>query len=121
MKILVVDDKPDILDVLQQILEMEGYVVVTTTDGKEVLHLIHTEHPDLLLLDIWLPGCDGREICRQIKQQETLCLIPVLLMSAYQDVQQMVAQVGADGFIQKPFEISTLLTTIANALEQWSC
>ncbi len=117
MKILVADDQPAILDVLQQILEMDGYDVVAASDGAKVLHLMHTEQPDLLLLDIWLPGRDGREICRQIKQQETLCLIPVLLMSAHQDVQQIVAQVGADGFIQKPFQMSTLLTTIANALK----
>lgn len=57
MKILVADDKPAILDVLQQILEMEGYVVVTTTDGPKVLYLLHAEQPDLLLLDVWLPGC----------------------------------------------------------------
>ncbi|HEY6542541.1 MAG TPA: response regulator [Ktedonobacteraceae bacterium] len=121
MKILVVDDKPDILDVLQQILEMEGYDVVTASDGAKVLPLMHTEQPDLLLLDIWLPGCDGREICRQIKQQEFLWHIPVLLMSAHRDVQQMVAQTSADGYLQKPFQISTLLTTIANALEQRLC
>ena len=121
MKILVADDKSAILDVLQQILEMEGYVVVTTTDGKEVLHLIHAEQPDLLLLDVWLPGCDGMEICRHIKQQETLWHIPVLLLSAHRDVQQIAAQANADGSIQKPFQMSTQLTAIASALEQRSC
>jgi len=121
MKVLVADDKPDILDVLQQILETEGYDVVTTTDGKEVLHLMHTEQPDLLLLDVWLPGCDGIEICRQIKQQEILWHIPVLLLSADRDVQQIAAQANADGSIQKPFQMSTLLTAIASALEQQSC
>ncbi len=117
MKILVADDKPAILDVLQQMLEMEGYDVVTTTDGKEVLHMMRAEQPDLLLLDIWLPGCDGRDLCRQIKQQEPLWHIPVLLMSAHRDVQQMAAQAGADGSIQKPFQMSTLLSTIAGALK----
>ncbi|GAC1347316.1 MAG: hypothetical protein NVSMB27_12470 [Ktedonobacteraceae bacterium] len=117
MKILVVDDKPDILDVLQQILEMEGYDVVAASDGAKVLHMMRTEQPDLLLLDIWLPGCDGRDLCRQIKQQESLCQIPVLLMSAHQNVQQMVAQAGADGSLQKPFQMSTLLTTISSALK----
>jgi len=121
MKILVVDDKPDILDVLQQILEMEGYDVVTASDGAKVLHLMHTEQPDLLLLDIWLPGCDGRDLCRQIKQQETLCETPVLLMSAHRDVQQIAAQANADGSIQKPFQMSMLLMAIASALEQRSC
>jgi len=96
---------------------MEDYDVVTTTDGKEVLHLMHVEQPDLLLLVVWLPGCDGREICRQIKQQETLCHIPVLVLSARQDVQQMVAQTSADG----PVQMSMLLTAIANALKQRSC
>jgi CheY-like chemotaxis protein len=91
--------------------------VVTTPDGKEVLHLMHVEQPDLLLLGVWLPGCDGREICRQIKQQETPCQIPVLLLSARQDVQQMVAQTSADG----PDQMSMLLTAIASALEQRSC
>ena len=118
MKILVADDKPDILDVLQQILEMEGYDVVTTTDGKEVLHIMHTEQPDLLLLDVWLPGCDWRDLCRQIKQQEPPCHILVILMSAHQNVQQMGVQSSADGYLQKPFEMSTLLATIASALKE---
>jgi len=117
MKILVVDDNPDILDALQQILEMDGYDVVATTDGRKVLHMMHAEHPDLLLLDIWLPGCDGKDLCRQIKQQESSCQFPVLLMSAHRDIQQMVAQASADGFIQKPFEMKTLLTTVAGTLK----
>jgi DNA-binding response OmpR family regulator len=117
MKILVADDKPAILDVLQQILEMDGYDVVAASEGARVLHMMHAEQPDLLLLDIWLPGCDGRDLCRQIKQQEPLWHIPVLLMSAHRDVQQMVAQAGADGALQKPFQMSTLLTTIARALK----
>ncbi len=117
MKILVADDTPAILDVLQQILEMEGYEAVTTPDGREVLRLLDAEQPDLLLLDIRLPGCDGVEICRQVKQQETLCQIPILLMSAYQDIQQIGAQSGADGFLQKPFQMSALLSTIASALK----
>jgi DNA-binding response OmpR family regulator len=121
MNILVADDKPDILDALQMILEMAGYEVVTTSDGGEVLHLMHTEHPDLLLLDVWLPGYDGRDLCRQIKGQEALCQIPVLLISAHPDVQQMAAQASADGFVQKPFQMSRLLMTIATALKQRPC
>ncbi|HLZ63887.1 MAG TPA: response regulator [Ktedonosporobacter sp.] len=121
MKILVVDDKPDILDVLRLILEMEGYDVLTESSGAKVLPLMHAEQPDLLLLDVWLPGCDGRNLCRQIKQQESLRHIPVLLMSAHRDVQQMAAQAGAVGSLQKPFQMSTLLSTIASALEQRLC
>ena len=112
MKILVADDQPAILDALQQILEWSGYDVVTTSDGQQVLPLIRTEHPDLLLLDVWLSGYDGRDICRQIKHEETLRHMPVLLLSAHGDVQQMVAQASADGFIQKPFQMRTLLKTI---------
>jgi DNA-binding response OmpR family regulator len=118
MKILVADDTPAILDVLRQMLEMEGYDVVTTPDGQEVLRLLDAEQPDLLLLDIRLSGCDGRDLCRHIKQQATLCQIPILLMSAYQDMQQMEAQSGADGSLQKPFQMSTLLATIASALKR---
>jgi DNA-binding response OmpR family regulator len=121
MKILVVDDQLAILDALQQMLEWNGYDVITTADGKEVLPLIRAEQPDLLLLDVWLQGYDGREICLQIKQQETLRHMPVLLLSAHGDVQQMVAQASADGSIQKPFLMNTLLTTIASALKPQLC
>ena len=72
MKLLVADDTSALLDALQQILEMEDYDVVTASAGAKMLHMMHTEQPDLLLLDIWLPGRDGRDLCRQIKQQETL-------------------------------------------------
>jgi len=121
MKILVIDDAPEILEVLQQMLALDGYDVVAESSGAKVLPLLDAQQPDLLLLDVWLPGYDGRDLCRQIKQQETLRHIPILLMSAHRDVQQIAAQTGADGSLQKPFQMSTLLTTIASALEHRLC
>src|ERR1700740_1935278 len=77
-KILLVDDAPAIVHAVSQILRVMGYEVITA-DGTEVMQMMTEQHPDLLLLDIWMSGCDGRDICRQIKGHAVLCLTPVLL------------------------------------------
>jgi DNA-binding response OmpR family regulator len=65
-----------------------------------------------------MSGCDGRDICRQIKGHEVLCLTPVLLFSAHWNVAQIAAEIGADGYILKPFKMQDLLTTITTTLEK---
>ncbi len=117
-RILVADDVPDIVDAVQMVLETDGYVVTTICDGTRVIPLMHEQAPDLLLLDIWMSGSDGREICQQIKQQEALCHIPVLLMSAHREAPDMAEQAGADGYILKPFTMNTLLATVATTLQK---
>jgi CheY-like chemotaxis protein len=116
-KILLVDDAPGIVHAVSQILQVMGYEVITA-DGAEVIPTMSEQHPDLLLLDIWMSGCDMRDICRQIKGHEVLSLTPVLLFSAHWNTGQIAEEVGADGYILKPFKMHDLLVTIATALEK---
>ena len=116
-KILLVDDAPAIVHAVSQILQVMGYEVITA-DGTEAMQIMTEQHPDLLLLDIWMSGCDGRDICRQIKGHEELCLTPVLFFSAHWDIAQIAEEVGADGYILKPFKMQDLLATIATTIEK---
>lgn len=108
-KILVADDDPGIVDVMKIVLEDEGYDVIATLDGKNILKLCE-QNPDLIFLDIWMSGVDGNIICREIKANEELKHIPVVMFSANRDTEQISIECGADDFLSKPFEITELLT-----------
>jgi DNA-binding response OmpR family regulator len=115
--ILVVEDDPVILDVLRLILEDGGYAVETVAGG-ETLRDFPNGPPDLLMLDIWLSGWDGREICRSLKAREETKDVPIVLCSASRDGEQMAREAGADGFIAKPFDLDDLLATVARHLRE---
>jgi CheY-like chemotaxis protein len=110
-KILVVDDDPDILEVVQLILEDEGYLIQTASEAKSLDRLLRFQ-PDFILLDVLLSGSDGRVISQQLKSQEPTRHIPIVLMSAHVSARATVAHSQADDFIAKPFEINAFLTTI---------
>lgn len=110
-KILIADDDPSIVDSLKMLLELEGYEVKTTTNG-ETIYKMEKEYPDLLLLDIWMSGQDGREICKYLKREPHTKNIPVIMISASRDVKQSAIDSGADDFIEKPFEQEELLKKI---------
>jgi len=110
-KIMIADDDPGIVDAIEAILEFEGYQVTTTTDGADVLDL-KDDLPDLLLLDIWMSGEDGRDICKKMKQLEATRNIPVIMISASRDIKNSAMAAGADDFVAKPFEINELLDKI---------
>lgn len=110
-KILVADDDPAILDVIQLMLEDEGYEVETSVDG-ETIYTMEREYPDLLLLDIWMSGVDGRDICKYVKKNKHLKDIPILMFSANKDGAKIAHEAGAEGFIAKPFEMDDLLSKI---------
>lgn len=109
--ILVADDDPAILDSIQIILEDEGYEVLTTVNGETVGKMFE-EQPDLLLLDIWMSGQDGRDICKALKSQDTTRHIPIIMISANKDTEEMSKIAGANDFISKPFEIDELLNKV---------
>ena len=113
--IMVVDDDRAILDSVCIMLEFEGYQVYCTPDGGEVLKL-ENNLPDLLLLDIWMSGMDGREICKQLKQNDATHHMPVVLISASQDIAQSALAAGANDFLAKPFDIDDLLGKIEKNL-----
>ncbi len=110
-KILVADDDPAIVDSIQYMLEDEGYEVNTTVDGATVGIMFETQ-PDLLLLDIWMSGQDGRDICKALKSQETTRHIPIIMISANKDTESMAREAGADDFLGKPFDIDDLLSKV---------
>lgn len=116
-KILVADDDPAILDALQMILELEGYEVDTTADGQTI-YKMKKEYPNLLLLDIWMSGHDGREICKSLKKDPLTKRIPVILISASRNLSNSAKEAGADDFIEKPFEMDQLLEKVRKFTEQ---
>ena len=111
-KILVVDDEPDILEFLQIIFEEAGYFVVTTEKGDYLEKLNNGALPDLVLLDMLLSGKDGREIVKQLKSQEKTKHIPVIMFSAHPSAEKTARAAGADDFVEKPFDIETLMEKI---------
>ncbi|MEO7960221.1 MAG: response regulator [Ginsengibacter sp.] len=107
-KILVADDDAGIVDVMQIVLEDEGYKVITTMSGQNVKELCK-QKPDLIFLDIWMSGADGKEICEELKADPKTKNIPVIIFSANRDTKEIASECGAEDFILKPFEIKELL------------
>src|SRR5437870_5702463 len=110
-KILVADDDPAILEALILMLEDAGYEVKTTTNGATIQE-VYKELPDLILLDIWMSGVDGRDICKQLKHQKKTKHIPIIMISANRDTEDIAKKAGADDFIAKPFEMKNLLAKV---------
>ena len=112
-KIIIADDDPAIVESVQYILEEAGFKVETTLDGNRVQKMADS-NPDLLILDIWMSGSDGRQICRSLKSQDKTKDIPVILFSANNETEKLSRQAGADDFLAKPFEITELLEKVEN-------
>lgn len=110
-KILIADDDPAILDAVSLLLQDEGYDVVTTVDGATVVTMLE-EKPNILLLDIWMSGQDGRDICRLLKSQRQTKDTPIIMISANRDTETIAKEAGADDFLAKPFDIDELLEKI---------
>lgn len=110
-KIMIADDDPGIVDAVEMLLEFEGYEVTSTVDGTTVLEM-KKNLPDLLLLDIWMSGEDGRDICKKFKESELTKDIPVIMISASRDVRESAIAAGANDFLAKPFEMDELLKKV---------
>ncbi|MXY92843.1 MAG: response regulator transcription factor [Caldilineaceae bacterium SB0670_bin_27] len=110
-KILIVEDEPTLLDTLKYSLEQQGYEVVTASDGVQALAKARTEKPGLVILDLMLPGLDGIEVCRILRQEMSL---PILMLTAKdEEVDKIVGlEVGADDYLTKPFSMRELLARV---------
>ena len=115
-RILVVDDETNIANSLKEILSDEGYDVATTEDGLNALDMIQSDPPDLLLLDVWLPGMDGIEVLKTVKIYHPE--IEVLVMSGHGTIDTAVkaTKLGAFDFIEKPFSMENLIQSVKSAL-----
>lgn len=116
--ILVVDDEPDIRNLLQEILEDEGYEVAVAENGEEARHMHRSRRPDLILLDIWMPDVDGITLLKEWSEDTGLAS-PVIMMSGHGTVETAVeaTRLGAYDFIEKPLSLAKLLLTVEHALE----
>ncbi len=114
--ILIVDDEPSILQSLSGLLSDEGFEVITASNGYEALKTIDRESPDLVLLDIWMPGIDGIETLKQIKQEHPF--IQVIIITGHGTIETAVkaTKLGAFDLIEKPLSIDKVIVTINNAL-----
>jgi DNA-binding response OmpR family regulator len=110
-KILIADDDRAILDALKLMLEEVGYEVNTSSDGKTI-QTVKKYYPDLLLLDIWMSGVDGRDICKELKAYELTKHIPIIMISANRDTETIAKESGADDFLTKPFGMNDLLSKV---------
>ncbi len=115
--LLVVDDEPQILRAVSGVLQDEGFEVLTAPDGETALKMVAAQAPDLVLLDIALPGLDGLEALTELKRQHPL--LPVIMVSAYGSVENAVkaTRLGAFDFIEKPPNADKILLSVRNALE----
>ncbi|QDU72071.1 response regulator transcription factor [Mucisphaera calidilacus] len=118
--ILLVEDEQDLLELLEYNLEREGYKVRTATTGEAGLKAVRSELPDMILLDLMLPGMDGLEVCRTLKSRENTAVVPVIMLTAKGEESDIVRglELGADDYITKPFSPRVLLARIRALLRR---
>ena len=104
-KILVVDDEWELRNLLTEFLTGEGYDVIQASNGEEALELAEKEEPQVILLDVKMPGIDGIEVCRRLKEEDKTRFIPVIMVTALEDRDVDAFVEGADDFVTKPFSL----------------
>jgi two-component system, OmpR family, response regulator len=116
-KVLVVEDDPNLLDTLAYNLRKEGYRVITADDGLKAVDIARSEQPDLIILDIMLPGLSGFEVCRILRREMTT---PVIMLTAKDEETDKIVglEIGADDYVTKPFSVRELLARVAAHLRR---
>jgi len=118
--IMVIDDEEDILELARYNLEREGYEVSCLISGEEAIETIEDKKPDLVLLDLMLPGMDGYEICKMMKRDEKIQHIPIIMLTAKGEESDIVTglELGADDYITKPFSPKVLIARLRTVLRR---
>ena len=120
VEILVIEDEPDIAELVQYNLEKQSFKVHTAQDGEKGLKLAQNVNPDLILLDIMLPGVDGLQVCRSLREKQDTKSIPIIMLSAKGEESDIVVglELGADDYIPKPFSPKELTARIRAVLRR---
>ncbi|MEO3407534.1 response regulator [Mucilaginibacter sp. CAU 1740] len=113
-KILICDDDQGILEMLELILDDGEHEVLTESNSLKVYDLLKTEKPDLLILDLWMPVLSGDQITRHLRANDTYKELPVLVMSASRDGEEIARRSGADAYLAKPFDINELVEKVSS-------
>jgi len=117
-RILVMDDDRDILDAMKMVLEYNGYRVETCTNDQRI---DYSNPPDLFLVDIWMSGLNGSDVCKRLKSNDHTGHIPVIIVSANRNIREISEECKADGYIAKPFNLNQLLAVISHHLNGKKC
>lgn len=119
-KILIVDDEMATLLPLKRSLESEDYIVIEACDGYEAIRKSKSEMPELIILDLMMPGMDGIEVCNQLKKDARTEKIPVIMLTARDEVRDKVEglEIGADDYVTKPFNLNELKARIKSVLRR---
>lgn len=119
-KILIVDDEKDIAKLLDYNLKKEGYRTLLAYDGEDALDMAVRERPDIILLDLMLPGIDGLEVCRQLKKEDKTSAIPIIMLTAKTKEADKVSglELGADDYVTKPFSPREIIARIKAVLRR---
>ncbi|MGH7259642.1 MAG: response regulator transcription factor [Nitrospiraceae bacterium] len=119
-KILIVEDERDILHLVKLYLEKEGYRVSTATTGTEGLKAAKSDHPDLLVLDLMLPGMDGLEVCKRLRADQPTAALPIIMLTAKAEESDTVIglELGADDYVTKPFSPKALVARVKALLRR---
>jgi DNA-binding response OmpR family regulator len=115
-RLLILDNDPDVLEVMQEVFLYEGFEVRTLEYTTNIFNEIEDYKPDVIMLDYILNGINGGEICHQIKTNELTCTMPVVIVSAYTKVINSLGYYGCDSFIPKPFDLSDLVSKVNKLL-----
>lgn len=119
-RILVVDDEQDILELIRYNLSREGYQLDTVTSGEEAIKIARDRHPDLIILDLMLPGIDGLDVCRLLKGETRTAHIPIIMLTAKGEDSDVVTglELGAEDYMTKPFSPKVLIARVRNILRR---